>query len=243
MIYIRVLLHLVFVFGLLFIWQRIDKKQDYKSYLKVSLILGIPLGLGFDLFGVVLFKLWRYTSCNIFEYIAILFGTYVVITPVVIEVYNFIDSISDRLLKIELINTLSRYFHTLLLVISIISLILLSYHRIQTKNSPAPPSLFFLMFFSLVLFSNALLGILGEEGAITKFLKGHLLSPLAIIFSGIISGLIWEVFNSYVRLWTYESLPIGELLNVPMYAILLWGTINLAYITAGKIAKKLGVLN
>lgn len=242
MIYLRALLHAIFVFGLLYIWRKIDKKQDYKNYLKVSLILGIPLGLGFDLAGCVLFKLWRYTSSNIFEYTAILLATYVVITPVLIEAYNFIEGISEKLVKIKLINSLSRLFYLSSLTISAISLLSLSYNRIQNNNSPAPTTFFILTFSFLVLLSDSLLGLFGEEGTLTKFLKGHLLSPLSILVSGLISGFLWEIFNLYVRLWTHENLPSGKLLNVPIYVILFWGTLNLAYVTTGKVAKKFGIL-
>ena len=243
MLYIRTLLHTIFVFGLLFLWQRIDKKKDYKNYLKVSLIIGLPLGLGFDLFGAVLFKLWYYTSSNVLEYIAILLATYTVITPVVIEVYNFLERISDKLLKVTLINTPSRYFYIISLIISTIFIIFISYKRIQSNNNAAPSSFFIIMFCLLLLLSDSLLGLFGEEGVITKFITGHLLSPLSIILSGIITGFIWEVFNTHIRLWIYENLPSGELFNVPIYAILFWGTINLAYMTAEKTAKKLKIFH
>lgn len=242
MIYIRALLHSIFVFGLLFIWQRIDKKQDYKNYLKVSLILGIPLGLGFDFAGVVLFKLWYYTSSNVFAYISILLATYTVITPVVIEVYNFLEKTSDKLLKVKLINTPSRYFYIIFMIISIILLILLSYKRIQSNNSVASSSFFISMFCLLVLLSDSILGLLDEEGVITKFLKGNLLSPLSIPISGIISGFLWEILNLHIKLWIHKNLPLAKFLHVPIYVILLWGTLNLAYVTAAKVARKLHVL-
>jgi hypothetical protein len=81
--------HTVFALGLFYIWQKIDRKPDYKHYLKISFLVGLPLGLAVDFLGVYGFKMWYYDVENFAQYLLTNVATYVAITPVVIETTDY----------------------------------------------------------------------------------------------------------------------------------------------------------
>lgn len=220
--------------GLLFLWELFDKKYDYKNYIKISLTVGLLAAFIFDFFGTIVFQFWGYNSSNLFEYFAITLSTYVVATPLLVETFGFILNLSSKL-KLNFNFSFSR----LTSVIGIFIVTIIGYALVFLKIFELiAADLFFFagMFIIITLWLDFLLHIYTEErGVIYRFLNGEVLAPFVIILSGFLCGFLWELLNNFIPLWSYKNLPEGNILEVPLVVVLLWGILNLSYWTGAKL--------
>lgn len=237
MIYYYSLIHLFFVFLGIYAWFSIDRKRDYKKYIKLSLIIGLPLGLIFDFLLSGVFNFFSYSSKNIFEYLAILLCTYVAGAPFLIEIPEFLIE-KLKLIRFDGLKKLTSDFYYTETLISGILLGALFIYALINILYPQDILLFILVWILLIFFSDGLLGIHNEEGVITKILKGYYFAPLGLIASGILCGIIWEILNLNIRLWTFFNLPGDSIWGIPIIELLLWSTLNLVYWTTAKVVSK-----
>ncbi len=237
MIYIYSLFHILFIFGIFFLWRLIDKKLDYKRYIKITFIVGILCASLYDLVGVVLLKFWIYSIDNVFEYIVISFSTYIIATPLFLEVFDYlIFKLSKFKLnfKIEVSKAIKILLSILFSLIGLSILLLKIFEYIQ-------PNWIFFIVSSIVflivvdLFVNIVTNI---NGPVIRFLNGEILSPISLILSGFIGGFLWELFNTYMPLWRYINLPSESILNIPLVVVIFWGILIYGYWALSQILVK-----
>ncbi|MFS8130722.1 MAG: hypothetical protein ACMG57_01960 [Candidatus Dojkabacteria bacterium] len=237
MIFFYSFIHFFFALLGIFAWFSIDRKRDYKRYFKVSIIIGVCLGLLFDFVLSGIFNFFSYSSTNILEYIVILFSTYVIGTPFIIETLEFFVE-KLKFVKIKGFKALtSDFYYTELLISLIVSGCLFVYGLINILN-PEGILFFIIGFISLTFLSDAILGIHLEDGLVTRLLKGYYLTPIAVLISGLLVGFLWEFLNINLRLWTYTNLPGDSILGIPIVVLIFWGTLNLTFWTAAKVLSK-----
>jgi len=173
--------HIIFVSGLFYLWHKIDTKLDYKHYLKISLLVGLPLGLAVDFLGVFVFKMWYYDVDSFAKYLLTNLATYVAITPLVIETSDYFLGISKRYKGRYRLNhsIFSRTYYLIEFLFTLISMILLylgkEFQGLQTSNNIV------ILFcgFLIVTICDSVLGLLKIEGILTQILKGHYFHLLA----------------------------------------------------------------
>lgn len=237
MIFYYSFIHLFFALMAILAWFAIDRKRDYKRYFKLSLLIGIPLGILIDFGGSAIFGFWSYKSMNLLEYIAILLCTYVVATPFLIETTQYIFE-KLKSIKFKGINEFGSNFYYTEFFASLVGIMLLSIYRLTNILNAEDLPFFIILLLLLTFFSDGLLGIYREEGVVTQFLKGYYLIPVGLLLAGLIMGIPWEFLNVNLRLWTYDNLPLAHVLNIPIVVLLHWCTLNLVYWTTAKVVSK-----
>ena len=238
--------HVVFVLGLFYIWQKIDRKLDYKHYLKISFLIGLPLGLAVDFLGVLVFKMWYYDVRNFSQYLLTNLATYVVITPIVIETTDYFINFSNKFKgKFKINDSLfSLKYYLIEFLFTIISIIYLylakTFWNLQTSDVGV------ILFCGLLIFTicDSVLGLLKIEGILTKILKGNYFHVGALVVAGLVTGFLWETFNYYIRIWFWveSEWPSFQFLNIPVAIIFMWCGLNLCYWSLLEIYKKFGIV-
>lgn len=231
------LLHAIFVLGLLFLWWQWDKIRDYKNYVLLSVAIGTPIGLIFDFVGINIFKLWSYPSTDWLDYPFILIGTYIAAVPLLIETLAYFLQQQQRWQIRTKLKVTNWYY----LLSAGIGICYLGTTIARHVNLASRVTLleYALLFFCLLVISDALLHFLHEPGLITRFLSGEWLIPIAVLASGILSGFMWELLNTQLRLWTYTDLIGPHIAGIPLVVLIFWSTLNITYWTAAKILHQL----
>ena len=212
MIYLYSLIHVLFVLAVLFCWRLIDKKYDYKNYIRIALVVGVTISLLFDFAGVYIFRFWEYYSSNAVEYIAIAFSTYIIATPLMIETFNFLFKVFRKFqLPIKLKLNPSIVFTFLVISAGIIWAIAYSIH--YYKESLSWLLLAALFIAGLTAFDSLVFLFKGIKGPILSIFDGRILAPLSVLLSGFIIGFFWELINVIFPLWFYQNLPPKILLE------------------------------
>lgn len=238
MTYLKIILHIIFIITITQVWYLIDKKRDYKRYLLICIFLGIPIGLLFDFLANFVFHLWYYQSENIIEYLLTLVATYIVGAPLMIETLEFFR---ERFFIFR-INSNVKLTNTYYIVTFLVATIVLAFAavtRFQESDTTASIYFFIICFVSLLFISDSILKLFRSEGLITQFLHGYFFTPLAIIISGTLVGVLWEIFNTNIRMWYYNNIPSDYIFGIPTIVIFFWGTLNLTFWTGGKVLSKL----
>ncbi|MBL8014668.1 MAG: hypothetical protein JNK26_00570 [Candidatus Doudnabacteria bacterium] len=234
MILLYSVIHLVYVAVVTIGWMLFDKRPDFRKYWLITAVIGSVCTIAFDFAGVVIFQFWRYFSSNEWEYIAISFSTYVVATPLFIEVTGYLIRWLAKFRLSFGIKNLNYFTYVGLILFS--GLLGLSAVVVTLVQGKGYGWLFFITaFVALLLFSDGVLGLAGKKGVVTLALEGSILSPLAIVLSGLICGMIWEILNTALPLWQFTNVPTENLLGVPLVVFLFWGTLNLAYWTVAEL--------
>jgi len=238
--------HIVFALGLFYIWQKIDLKPDYKHYIKISFLVGLPLGLAVDFLGVFVFKMWYYDANNLPNYLITNLATWIVATPLVIETTDYFLSISNKFksrFKInETIFSFKYYLIEFLFTLSSVLYLYLAktFWGLQTSDVGV------ILFCGLLIFAicDSVLGLLKIEGILTKILKGNYLHVGALVVAGLVTGFLWEMFNYYIRIWFWveSQWSSPQFLNIPVAIMFMWCGLNLCYWSLLEIYKKFRIV-
>jgi len=237
MFYINALAHQVFLLLFYFAWKKINirrLKTPTNELVKKNLIIAMLLGFVFDFFGYF-FWLWLYESRNIIEYAVVVLATWIISTPVMMAVYIDIEGLLEKIIFKPMKFNINRKIYFILFFISGIIFSFQGYLRFRDLQNNITPQFFIIMLIAGIIAEESLLGILRVETMFDKILAGKYLVPLTIVIAGFFVGLIWELFNTQFRLWTYYNLPPGDILGIPIYVVGFYGVINYTYYNFCKI--------
>jgi hypothetical protein len=191
------------------------------------LIAGV-LGLFFDLLGWYL-ALWYYESSSFPEYLLIILSTWIFSTPVMMAVYIDFQEILAGFKFPSIKIKISKLIYFVIFVISGLVFCIQAYFRLTDLQNNITPQFFIIMLISGMLAEEALMGLLKVRNLFDRVVSGEYLTIFTIIVAGFFVGLIWELFNTQFRLWTYTNLPPGDILGIPIFVVGFYGTINYTY--------------
>jgi hypothetical protein len=214
------LIHLFFITAYSLLWFGLSGQKQQHNLFKLLILVGIPVNLVFDFFGLKVFYLWHYQSTNLYEYALIGAVTYIPLVPLALSMTNYFY---ERLqINFYQVAKLPKYFHLIEFVLGVGLTAAISYWRYEQGNSYARLMFFGLITIGILVGSDGLMGLLGKTGVVTRTLTKNNFTLVAYILVGILIGLPWEVLNTYFPLWTYINLPGVQVVGVPLIVILLW---------------------